>query len=219
MTYRDKSYRLASLCEIQTGYTARSRLEPVPQGEIPALQLRDLQGQEELDLRAAPLYALEGHVDRYRAGPGDVLFRSRGEQNTAIAIAGDIANAAVAVMPLMVLRPKRELVDPRYLAWFINQPSSQRYFDSCARGTGLRMIPKQCLDDLEVPVPDLPTQRLVVEIDSLARRERALTLQLADKKLELTRFALLRQVRSAQPHGHEAGQSTARRTQSPAGKL
>jgi restriction endonuclease S subunit len=122
------------------------------------------------------------------------------------------------VLPLLVLRPQPDVIDPRYLAWFINQPATQCYFDKCARGTHLRMIPKNCLDDLEVLVPDLATQRLIVEIDSLAQRERALTLQLAEKKLELTEFALLRQVRNTQLHGNGAGRSVARRREAPSGK-
>jgi hypothetical protein len=217
MTYSTQTQRLSSLCRIQSGYTARARLEPASEGGVPAIQLRDLSDEDEFDPAGLPAYPLGSSFERYWAKPGDVLFRSRGERNTAVTIASDSDRAAVAILPLLVLHPKRELIDPKYVTWFINQPDTQRYFDKCARGTRLRMIPKQCLDDLEVPVPDLPTQRLIVEIDALARRERALTLQLADKKLELTRFALLRQVRSVQPHGHEAGQSVARRTRNPAG--
>ncbi|MGE3335906.1 MAG: hypothetical protein AB7I36_19855, partial [Rhodospirillaceae bacterium] len=77
---------------------------------------------------------------------------------------------------------------------------------------------KNCLDELEVYVPDLATQNLIVEIDSLSRRECALMHQLAEKKLALTSFALLRQVRNAQPHGNGAGQSVARRPQEQSGK-
>lgn len=204
MSYRSKSSRLADVCEIQTGYTARSRLEPTGDGGVPAIQLRDLHGEEEFDPTGLPRYALGGGFDRYWAGPGDVLFRSRGEQNTATLIAAD-AKAAVAVLPLMVLRPKLGLLDPAYLAWSINQPLAQRYFDSCARGTRLRMIPKPCLEDLEVTLPDLATQRRVVEIDRLSRREGELMALLAEKKRTYTSFALLRQMRNAQPHGNGAG--------------
>jgi len=211
--------KLSSTCEVQSGYTARTRLEPTTKGGVPAIQLRDLHGEEDFDPSGAHLYALGPSFERYWAGPGDVLFRSRGERNTAVAIAPGAKTAAIAILPLMVLRPDPKLIDGKYLAWFINQPASQRYFDKCARGTRLRMIPKGCLDDLEVPLPDLPTQKLVVEIDSLARHERALTQQLAAKKLKLTSFALLEQVRKAQPQGNGAGRLVARQARSPAGKV
>jgi hypothetical protein len=215
MSYRQKSAALATVCDIQTGYTARSRLEPDESG-IPAIQLRDLRGEEEeYDPASAPRFALDDNAERYRAGSGDVLFRSRGEQNTAVAVTPQSNSWAVAILPLLILRPRQEHLDPGFLAWLINQPTSQRYFDSCARGTRLRMIPRPCLEKLEVPLPDLKTQRLVVEIARLAQRESALTMDLAEKKKALTSFALLEQARKAQPQ--RAGQKVARRTQNPAG--
>lgn len=217
MMYSSKTIKLPEACEIQSGYTARTGLTPVDSGGVPAIQLGDVRDEGEFDPEGLPRYALTGSFDRYWAGAGDILFRSRGERNTAVAIA-PTAKAAIALLPLIVLRPRRDLVEPGYLAWFINQPETQRHFDKCARGTRLRMIPKQGLDDLVVPVPDLQTQRLIVEVDALVRRERELMVQLAEKRMELTSFALLRQVRNAQPHGNGAGRSGARRRGRPPGE-
>src|SRR5665811_339297 len=116
MIYRQNLTELASLCEIQTGYTARSRLEPAESG-TPTIQLRDLRGDEDYDPATAPRFALGDGFDRYRAGAGDVLFRSRGAQNTAVAVAPESNSWAVAILPLLILRPRRDLLDPRYLAW------------------------------------------------------------------------------------------------------
>ena len=161
---------LSTICDLQSGYTARSGLKTAP-GGIRALQLRDLHEEDDLDPASAPLYPLDPSLkQRYSAGAGDLLFRSRGNRNTAVVIAPDSTKAVVAILPLIVLRPNRDVVDSRYLAWFINRPGTQRYFHRYARGTRLRMIPKACLDDLEVELPDLDTQRLIVEIDALARR-------------------------------------------------
>lgn len=217
MTYRLEIRPLASLCTIQSGYTARGRLEATPRG-IPAIQLRDLQGESEPDLATLPLYELTGKLERYEAGKGDVLFRSRGDRNTAVTLTQEGKAKPVAVLPLMILRPDAALIDPRYLTWFINQAATQRYFDSCARGTNMRMIPKRCIEDLAVAVPDLETQRHIAALDALARREHALATQLADKKLELTNFALLSQVQNAQPHGNGAGRSGALKGQRPEGR-
>lgn len=210
--------KLSELCNTQTGYTARTRLEPDTEGGVPAIQLRDLHGEDDFDPSDAPLYPLGNSIERYWAKPGDILFRSRGERNTAVIIASNSSSAAIAILPLIILRPNTELVDGSYLAWFINQPPAQRYFDQCARGTGLRMIPKGCLDDLEVPVPNLDTQRLIAEIDRLAQRERALMTKLAEKKRKFTSFVLLEQARNAQLHGNEAGHPVARQPSKHTGK-
>lgn len=218
MTYSVKSTRLADICEVQTGYTVRTGLRETKAGGVPAIQQRDLQGENEFDPTGLPLYGLGPSFDRYWARPGDVLFRSRGDRSTAVLISENAKAGAIAVLPLMILRPDRERVAPAYLAWFINQPQSQRYFDKCAQqNTTMRMIPKACLDDLDVAVPDLASQRLIVQIDELARRERDLMHQLADKKQKLTEFALLRQARNAQPHANGTGRSVAPRL-TPKGK-
>ena len=47
----------------------------------------------------------------------------------------------------------------------------QRYFDKCARGTGIRMIPMNCL---AVALQDLATRRGISEITALALREQEL---------------------------------------------
>lgn len=217
MNYRAKISQLNDVCEIQSGFTPRGRLEPTEGEGVRGIQYSDLDRENEFDPETASQYELKGKVERYLAGSGDVLFRSRGDRNTAVAIKPGSNFAGVAILPLVVLRPDQSILSPQYLAWFINQPASQRYFDGCARGTGMRMIPKADLENLEIAVPDHETQQLVVEIDHLARREYALTLELAEKKKAFTEFALVNQVRNAQPHGNGAGRNHARQKPNPAG--
>lgn len=216
MAYSQK-VRLTAICDIQSGYTARAAMKDTPQGGVPTVQLRDLQGEGDFDPSNAPTYLLAPSFDRYWARAGDVLFRSRGDRNTAVVVAPETNKAAVAILPLIILRPERDAVDPRYLAWFINQSATQRYFDACSHGSAMRMIPKAAIDNLEVDLPNLPTQKLIVEIDTLARLENVLTTQLADKKLELTKFALLRRARNAQLHGNGAGRVETRQISKPRG--
>jgi hypothetical protein len=210
MMYKPKSAHLSDVAEVQVGYTPRGALVAAPVG-VPAVQLRDLRGAvQTIDLGGLPSYALGPSFERYWAGPGDILFRSRGERNTAALVEPLSKGAAVAVMPLIILRPNRDVVEPAYLSWYINQAEAQAYFDKCARGTQLRMIPKKCIDELEVVVPDLAAQKQIVEINRLARLEFALSQQLAEKKLALAEFALLQQMRNAQSHGNGTGRIGAR---------
>ncbi|MDF1871975.1 restriction endonuclease subunit S [Vannielia sp.] len=218
MIYRQKYVPLADVCDIQSGFTARSALVEDRVGGIPAVQLGDLRGDIEVPLASASRFKLDGKLDRYLVSPGDVLFRSRGEKNTAVIAVGDAGDQAIALLPLIVLRAHADVVLPEFLMWLINQPEAQRYLDSCARGTNLRMIPRDCLDKLPVSIPDLVIQKLVVEVSRLAAKEASLLRELAQKKEEFTSFALLRQVRNAQLHGNEAGHPVARQPSKHAGK-
>lgn len=208
--------RLGQACDIQTGYTARGRLEAAAAGVL-VIQLRDVLLQGGVDPSRLSRVDLTDVLDRYLVRAGDVVFRSRGDWNTAAAIDERLREPALVVLPLVIIRPKRELVDPAYIAWFINHRSAQRYFDSCARGTGLRMIPMPCLENLEIATPPLETQRRVVEIDRLATRETELLGELAKKRKAFTEFALMDQVRKAPLHGRGAGRPASRQPGKPAG--
>lgn len=181
---------LRDCCEIQIGHTARGRLDPASGVGIPAVQLRDTRPEGGMASGSIANYRMDPVPDRYWARAGDVLFRSRGDKNTATALGALFRDSAVAVMPLVILRPKADRLDPTYLAWCINQPSAQRHFDECARGTGMRMIPIGCLSSLEIPLPDLATQRAIAEVADLAARDHELAKRLADKRRQLTAFAL-----------------------------
>lgn len=191
--------RLDVVCTIHTGYTARGRLEPVESGGIPTIQLRDFASDGRVDPARFARVQLDGLVERYLVRAGDVIFRSRGERNTASALDDRLREPAVAVLPLLVLRPKRNVVTPEYLAWVINQPPAQRHFDSAARGTNIRMIPRSGLDDLELDVPDLVTQKTIVAVDILAERERELAILAANRRRTLTSLILAERANTMRP--------------------
>lgn len=191
--------RLADACTIQTGYTARGRLEPAAAGGVLAIQLRDISPEGIVDPERLTRVQLDGLAERYFVRTGDVVFRSRGERNTASALDERLQEPALAVLPLMVLRPKREVVTPEYLAWAINQPPAQRHFDSAARGTNIRMIPRSSLDDLELDVPDIETQGKIVVVDALAERERELTQLAADTRRKMISLLLVERTNSMRP--------------------
>lgn len=191
--------RLPDVCSIQIGYTARARFEPAADGGVLAIQWRDLSGYGELNPDQMIRVQLNERVDRYLVEAGDVLFRSRGDRNTATALEEHFGEPAIAVSPLMILRPNPAAVMGKYLAWLINQPDAQRHFDLAARGTSIRMVPKASLDDLQIDVPDLETQGRIVAIDALAQREEVLMHQLASKKRQLTNLVLAERAKCARP--------------------
>lgn len=177
--------RLVELSDIHSGYTARGRLDPLPEGGVPALQLRDVGTNGEAPGRYFQRYDLGNLSDRYFINGGEVVFRSRGEPNAAAAIPDPLPEPVVVIVPLVILRPDRARVLPEYVAWAINQPDAQRKLGAEAQGTSLRMIPMKVLENLEIAVPSLPTQKRIIELDTLARQEGQLLRQLAARREEL----------------------------------
>lgn len=191
--------RLADVCTIHTGYTARGRLEPMAAGGVLAIQLRDISSEGHIDPERLMRVQLEDLADRYFVRAGDVVFRSRGDRNTASALDERLQEPALAVLPLMVLRPNLEVVTPEYLAWAINQPPAQRHFDAAARGTNIRMIPRSSLDNLELDVPDIETQEKIVAVDALAERERLLSQLAAETRRQMISLILVEQANRISP--------------------
>ena len=66
------------------------------------------------------------------------------------------------------------------------------------------MIPRGVLTDLEVVLPGLETQRRVVAVDALARRERALSIRAAEERRRFNGRILEDLVGRANPAGGEA---------------
>ena len=188
--------RLADVCKIRMGFTVRHRLEPVEETGVKAIQLRDVMFGGEVNPARLKEFDLPDVPKHYRATGGDVVFRSRGARNTASVIDESWDDSAVVISPLVLLRPNRELVTPRYLAWVINQPLAQRYFDKSDLGTNLRMISRPSLDGLVIDVPKLGIQDAVVEMDALATLELNLSIQKLEKQRELMSARLLGQIRN-----------------------
>lgn len=180
-----RSAKLQDICTVQIGYSARRRMRRVPQDGILSVQLRDVPPSGTVDPASLTRLQVEAVPARYLVGAGDVLFRSRGESNTACTLDDRLKEPALALLPLFILRPNPDAVVPEFLAWAINQPRAQRHFDRFARGTNMRMIPRGVLTGLEIAVPALAVQHLIVALDTLARRERRLTVRAAEKRYGL----------------------------------
>jgi restriction endonuclease S subunit len=134
---------------------------------------------------------MERPSDRYLVRAGDVIFRSRGERTIAAAVDSSFRETALAVSPLMILRPDTRLVSPAYLAWAINQAPVQRLFDEEAQGTNLRMVSRSTLEKVTIPIPDHEMQARILAIDALAERERQLSHQINQKHYDLTHRILV----------------------------
>ena len=104
---------------------------------------------------------------------GDIIFRSRGQTNTAALLNEDTKNTIVAA-PLFRVRPDIKKVVSEFLLWWINQPSSQSYLASRSKGTMVKMVSKQGLENLEINLPSLERQAKIAEFFSLSVREQQL---------------------------------------------
>jgi len=164
---------LGHIATIQTGVFAK----PVSKGEIVYLQARHFDENGELVGLLHPELLAEEISEKHLLLAGDVLFSAKGTKNFA-ALFEDHNPASVASTSFFVIRLQDDAVLPEYLAWYINQPVSQNFLKGEAKGTSIASISKSMLESLEVLIPEISTQKLILKIAKLRDREKKLKQQI-----------------------------------------
>lgn len=186
MTFDAHEVTVTDIASLQAGYPFRGAIEEVPDGEVLAVQMKDVDPDAGVSWSGAIRTYLGGrkHPDWLRAG--DVLFVAKGARFYAVCVDEPPARAvcAPAFFHLRVKAPAS--VDPAFLAWQINQPPFQRQLQQAAEGSGQLSIRRPVLEALMLNVPAIRQQRSIVALADLARRERqALHQLIRNRELQL----------------------------------
>ena len=152
--------------------------------------MKDLTEDNLVDHQSLVLIELNDFKEHHKVELNDLVFRSRGQTNTAAVVDVSIGSSVVAA-PLLRIRTEQDFILPAYLCWFINHPSSQAYMQSKATGTAIRMIGKSVVDDLEVIVPSIELQQHIVKLEKLSSQEQRLMNKLSIKKRLLMNKVLI----------------------------
>ena len=177
---------LGSLAKVLSGIYARTN----PAGEIACLQVKDLL----MDSPETTATRIE-HTpksDKYLLKKGDLLFAGKG--TTYLCKVFDLDLLAVPSTTLFSIRLRTNEVSPEYLSWYLNHPSVVAAIKTAQAGTGTPLIHKPTLENLEIIVPDKETQRLIVELSSLQKREKEILETIAEKRMQITNQILINEL-------------------------
>jgi restriction endonuclease S subunit len=79
---------------------------------------------------------------------------------------------------------------PAFLAWQISQQPVQRQLQQAASGSHQLSVAKPALEALEITIPPMKTQRLLVDLADMALREKSLlTALIRNREQELDALA------------------------------
>lgn len=160
---------IKDITNIQTGLFAK----PSGKGEVVYLQSKHFDEYGQLLTTLHPDLKTEGISEKHLLKEGDVLFAAKGTKNFA-AVFENHNEPSVASTSFFVLRPTDKKVLPQYLAWFLNSPTTQTLLKGQAIGTSIPSISKQVLENLEMIVPEIETQKGILQITELRNKEKAL---------------------------------------------
>lgn len=169
--------RLKDVATVAMGVTFRSRIERVLAGDVKVIQMKDLDNNDCVNLFDTSRVDYPNLKTRHLAQSGDIIFRSRGQAFRAALLNEETANTIISA-PLFRIRPNPNYVIPEYLLWWINQPVSQTYFSTVSKGTSVKMISKEGLENLQVKLLPLMKQRLIVQYTHLVADENRLMEQI-----------------------------------------
>lgn len=115
----------------------------------------------------------DGISEKHLLRNGDVLFAAKGAKNFAVVFENHNKKAVASPSFFVIRQTSLELL-PEYLAWFLNSHSTLTLLKSQAIGSSIPSISKHVLENLEIPVPSIQTQKTILEIHQLRIREKAL---------------------------------------------
>jgi len=181
--------RLADVASVLVGVPFRSRIESEADGAVAVIQARDLSDDGHVDLVSAARVRNIPRSTKSELIAGDVVLQPRGAR-FPVGLFERADRPAIAAAPLLVIRCDKAVLAPEFLVLLLQLPSTQAFLRQSAVGTYVPQIPRQAIEDLPVPLPDLPDQLRLVDLARLERRELELMDRLRDRREQLLEVAV-----------------------------
>jgi hypothetical protein len=181
--------KLFDLVEISSGVPFRSRVDNEPNGCIAVIQARDISDLGEISLESASRVNKLPAAGEARLRKLDILLQPRGTRLSA-GVLVDVSMPAVAAAPLLVLRCDPSKIDPEFLVVFLRMAGTQAILRNSAVGTYIPQIPRTAIGDLNLTLPDLESQRKLVELAKMIRLESDAAIRLLQKRNEFFELAV-----------------------------
>lgn len=157
---------LKHIALIQTGLFAKS----IAEGDIVYLQAKHFDEAGNLRSSLHPDIKADYITEKHLLRTGDILFAAKGTKNFATVFENH-NKPTVASTSFFVIRLTQKNVNPHFLVWYLNHPSTQKLLKGKAIGTSIVSISKAVLEEMEIPVPDIKTQKTILQIAKLRNEE------------------------------------------------
>jgi len=159
--------KLSTFANINSGIYSRT----INDGEVYYIQARDFDENRNIARNLVPVLSYTENFEKHFLKKGDLLIVAKGSSFLSAVFDGTYKNAVASTVFLIARVNNESTILPEYLSWFLNSPSTQSYLLSLARGTSIPSINKKTLLEFDVPVPEIKKQKMVLELESLRKKE------------------------------------------------
>jgi restriction endonuclease S subunit len=128
----------------------------------------DEDGNLRNDLEPNVLY--KSSIEKNYLKNGEIVFNAKGRRFFAFLFAEEY-QSLIASASFLVLTIEDNLILPEFLVWYLNHPETLKVFDSKMTTQVMPSITKLELGDLEIIIPTFETQKQIVALDLLKKKQ------------------------------------------------
>ena len=176
---------------LSSGYSFRGKIKHVHNGGVRVIQLKDFEDNYTSIGDDCYLINNDKIKSKYYLEVGDVLFIAKGANNFASVFKSIDYIPTIASSAMFVLKVNKNLANPDFIAWYINQTKIQNYFKTNETGTYTTSISKSILEEAPIELPSLEIQAKIATIADLHTKELAIRSEILDLKNKLITTQLL----------------------------
>lgn len=176
---------------LSSGYSFRGKVKNIYNGGVRVIQLKDF--EENYTYLGDDCYLVDSDKvkNKYYLETGDILFTGKGTNNFALVFKSIDNIPTIASSALFVIKVDKNMANPDFIAWYINQSEVQNYFKTNEAGTYNTSINKTTLEETPIVLPSLEIQTKIAKIANLHNQELALSNKIIVLKNKLTTTQLL----------------------------
>jgi restriction endonuclease S subunit len=167
--------KLQEISNVFSGYSFRSGLDEKAGGDIYVIRAKDVDENLYIDINELITIREEGFKEKFFLKKGDVILSARGKLGAAILDTGQ--DNIIASSSVYIIRLQRSDVIPEYLAIFLNSIDGQRKIKERITGSAIKTILRKDLKDIPIKIPDIKTQKEIVDVYKISQREQQLLQQ------------------------------------------
>jgi restriction endonuclease S subunit len=185
--------KLKDICELSTGvYVKTERI-----GDVYYLQARDFNAYNQLESNLKQEVLSHNINNKHFLSAGDVIVAAKGVNHFAFTYNEEVSPAVASSMFIVLRHFNEDKVDSGFITWYINHPETQTYLDRSSKGSSIPSINKSIVGDLEINLPSVEKQKLILETDKLKMKANQLQDKISVLKNEVLNEQLIKLVKES----------------------
>ncbi len=178
--------KLNKISNINSGYTFRKTIEKDDNGDIYLLQARNIILNEDISNVDDFLKINSTSIrNPYFLEYNDIVVVSKGFGMSSFRSAIFVSNEKNVIAPssVLIIRISDITVLPKYVSLYLNSLDGQKAISKIVTGSHIQNILVRNLLDLEIPIPSVNEQKLIIDLsENLQRQEKLLNKKLNIQK-------------------------------------